>query len=165
LDLAVDAGRSAVDIPIIGPAEAMLHLACMLGDRFGVLVYSETSHILNRRILKRYHMTHKVAATKICGFHLTEVADNREAFIRNFVEGARSLVQEHEVDVVLPMGITQCPVHVKPDWLSKEIGVPVVEGIGAPIRLAAMMASLGLRHSRKFWPRSPHFPAQAAKKS
>jgi hypothetical protein len=32
--------------------------------------------------------------------------------------------------------------------------VPVVEGIGAPIRLAAMMAGLGLRHSRVRWPKS-----------
>jgi hypothetical protein len=26
------------------------------------------------------------------------------------------------------MGITQCPVHIKPDWLMQELGVPVVEG-------------------------------------
>jgi hypothetical protein len=32
--------------------------------------------------------------------------------------------------------------------------VPVVEGIGAPIRMAAMLAGLGLRHSRKRWPKS-----------
>ena len=29
--------------------------------------------------------------------------------------------------------MSQCPVHIKPDWLSKELGVPVVEGItGVP---------------------------------
>jgi len=30
----------------------------------------------------------------------------------------------------------------------------VVEGIGAPIRVAAMLASLGLRQSRVRWPKS-----------
>lgn len=59
--------------------------------------------------------------------------------------------------MILPTGITQCPVHVKPDWLSDKLGVPVVEGIGAPIRLAAMFADLGLRHSRKYWPKSRSF--------
>src|ERR1700676_2806895 len=39
LDLGVDGGRSAVDIPVIAPTEAMLHIASLLGDRFGMIVY------------------------------------------------------------------------------------------------------------------------------
>jgi Asp/Glu/hydantoin racemase len=49
------------------------------------------------------------------------------------------------------MGISQCPVHIKPDWLMKELGVPVVDGIGSPIMMAALMGRLGLRHSRIRW--------------
>ncbi len=45
-------------------------------------------------------------------------------------------------------------MHIKPDWLSNELGVPVVEGIGAPIRVAAMLAGLGLSQSRVRWPKS-----------
>jgi hypothetical protein len=37
----------------------------------------------------------------------------------------------------------------------KELGVPVVEGIGAPIRFAAMLVSLRLNYSRVYWPKSP----------
>jgi Asp/Glu/hydantoin racemase len=48
-------------------------------------------------------------------------------------------------------------VHIKPDWLMQELGVPVVEGIGAPIRLAAMLVSLKLNYSRVYWPKSPLF--------
>src|SRR3977135_3199178 len=36
LDLGVDGGRSLVDIPIIGPCEAMFHIAAQLGERFGI---------------------------------------------------------------------------------------------------------------------------------
>jgi hypothetical protein len=45
--------------------------------------------------------------------------------------------------------------HFKPDFLMKELGVPVVEGIGAPIRLAHMLVHLKLNYSRTYWPRSP----------
>ena len=158
LDLAVDAARSVVDIPIVGPAEAMLHIACLLGGRFGVLVYSDTSLILCRRIVKRYEMTHKIAGWKTLGFALPDIIANRDQFVANFVSRARQLVEEDGADVLLPMGITQCPAD-SPDWLSEQLSVPVVEGIGAPIRLAAMLSGLGLRHSRKHWPRSPNFPA------
>jgi hypothetical protein len=41
-----------------------------------------------------------------------------------------------------PMGMMRCPVHIEPDWLMQQLGVPVVEGIGGRIRLAAMLVSL-----------------------
>jgi allantoin racemase len=44
-----------------------------------------------------------------------------------------------------------------PRWLMQELKVPVVEGIGAPIRLAGMLASLGLSHSRRRWRKSPTY--------
>jgi Asp/Glu/hydantoin racemase len=40
---------------------------------------------------------------------------------------------------------------MKPQWLMDELGVPVVEGIGAPIKMAAMLVALGLRQSRVRW--------------
>ena len=61
------------------------------------------------------------------------------------------MIEEDRADVIIPQGITQCPVQMKPDWLSRELGVPVIEGIGAPIKMAAMLASLGLRQSRVRW--------------
>ena len=73
--------------------------------------------------------------------------------MQNFVTEAKKLVVQG-AEVIIPMGVTQCPVHIKPDWLQEQLGVPVVEGIGAPIRLAAMLASLGLKQSRVRWPKS-----------
>ena len=42
-------------------------------------------------------------------------------------------------------------------WLMKELGVPVSESIGAPIRLAATFADLGSHHSRRRGPKSRSF--------
>ena len=39
----------------------------------------------------------------------------------------------------------------------QQLGVPVVKGIGAPIRFAATLISLKLNYSRKYWPKSPLF--------
>ena len=55
---------------------------------------------------------------------------------------------------IYPMGISQCPVHIKPSWLQEQLGVPVVEGIGTPIRMAGMLAGLGLSQSRVRWVKS-----------
>ena len=154
LDLGVDGGKSAVDIPVVGPTEAMLHMAALVGDRFGMLVYHRSLVPMSRAIVRRYGMESWVAGWRATGFDLPDIAANRETMIANFLAQARSLIDEDGANVILPMGITQCPVHMRPDWLQQQLGVPVVEGFGAPIRLAAALATLGVRPSRVRWPKA-----------
>ena len=78
--------------------------------------------------------------------------------VESFLAAARALIAEDGADVIIPQGITQCPVEMKPQWLTAELGVPVVEGIGAPIRVAAMLVALGLRQSRVRWPKQGSQP-------
>lgn len=154
LDLGVDGGRSAVDIPVIGPFESALHIASILGDRFGCVAYHELHFPVLQGIVRRYGMEHKVVGWGSSGFDLPDIAKNRDAMAETFVTAARKLIEEDGADVILPTGITQCPVHIDPKWLMEELGVPVVNGIGGPIRFAAMLVSLGLTHSRKRWMKS-----------
>jgi len=158
LDLGVDGGRSLVDIPIVGPCEAMFHVAAQLGDRFGVICYHES--VIPRQITQTrfYGMEPWIAGRRASGFKLKDIGANKDAMMKNFIAAARSLIEEDGADVILAHGITQCPVHLKPEPLSAELGVPVVEGIGAPIRMAAMLAGLGLKHSRRRWPKSQARP-------
>jgi allantoin racemase len=158
LDLGVDGGRSLVDIPVVGPCEAMFHIAAQLGDRFGIICYHEST--IPRQIVQTrlYGMEQWIAGRRASGFRLKDIGANKDVMIRNFIAAGRSLIDDDGADVIIAHGITQCPVHMKPDSLAKELGVPVVEGIGAPIRMAAMLAGLGLKHSRKRWPKSSARP-------
>lgn len=153
LDLGVDGGKSAVDIPVVGPMEAALHIACLLGDRFGLIIYHEKLLAFNRAIVRRYGMEERIVGFGVSGFDLPDLTAHREEVVQNFVKEAKKLVIAG-AEVIIPMGISQCPVLIKPDWLQAQLGVPVVEGIGAPIRLAAMLAGLGLKQSRVRWPKS-----------
>lgn len=74
LDLGVDAGRSVVDIPVIAPMEAMLHIACMLGNRFGLLMYHDKLLPLGYRLVERYGMEGKVVGWETSSFDLPDVA-------------------------------------------------------------------------------------------
>ena len=156
LDIGVDGGRSMVDILVLGPCETALHIASMVGDRFGCIVYHDTLIPMTESIVRRYGLQDRIVGYRASGFDLPDMAANHDAVVKNFVAAARSLIDRERADVIIPMGISQCPVHIKPDWLSRELGVPVVEGIGSPIRVAAAMASLGLKHSRRRWPKSPN---------
>jgi allantoin racemase len=154
LDLGIDGGKSAVNIPVVGPFEASFHVASLLGDRFGLIVYHPRTIPFTRALARRYQMESKIAGIRSVGFALPDIAANRDQMVQNFVAHARALIQEDGAEVIIPMGITQCPVHIKPDWLQEQLGVPVVEGFGAPIRMAGLLAGLCLKQSRVRWPKS-----------
>jgi allantoin racemase len=153
LELGVDGGKSAVDIPVIGPTEAALHVACLVGDKFGAIAYHESQLAFLRAIVRRYGMEERMVGFGVSGFDLPDLAAHHDQVVDNFVKAAKRLIGRG-AEVIFPMGISQCPVHIKPDWLQKELGVPVVEAIGAPIRMAALLVSLGLKQSRIRWPKS-----------
>src|ERR1044071_6021434 len=154
LDLGVDGGRSLVDIPIVGPCEAMFHVAAQLGDRFGIITYHESTIPRQITQTRMYGMESWIAGRRSSGFKLKDIASNKDAMIKNFLAAGRSLIDEDGADVIIPHGITQCPVHMNPYGLRKGLRVRVVEASGAPIRMAAMLVGLGLKHSRKRWPKS-----------
>lgn len=158
LDLGVEGGRSLVDIPVIAPYHAALHIASQVGDRFGVISYTAESTVKARMMTRHYGMEHFIAGYADSGTWLREMADKKAQMQESFIAAARKLIDVDGAEVIIPRGISQCPVHIDPDWLSDQLGVPVVECIGAPIRLAAMLAGLKLKQSRKRWPKSKSIP-------
>jgi allantoin racemase len=158
LDLGVDGGRSAVDIPVIAPLQAALHVAAQVGDRFGVVCYHPSAIPRHRAQTQAYGMENWIAGRRASGYYVQHIADNKDKMVESFLLAARALIEEDGAEVIIPQGITQCPVQMRPEWLSEQLGVPVVEGIGAPIRLAALLVSLGLRHSRVRWQKAGSQP-------
>ena len=151
LDIGVEGGRSAVDIPVVAPLQAVLHVAAQVGEHFGVVCYHPSAIPRHRAQCIAYGMESFIAGRRASGFYLQQIADNKDKMIESFLAAARALIAEDGADVIIPQGITQCPVQMKPAWLSAQLGVPVVEGIGAPIRMAALLAALGLKQSRVRW--------------
>ncbi len=153
LDLGVEGGRSAVNIPVVGPCQSLLHMAAQLGERFGIISYHDGQIPLFRAMIRRYGMESSVAGFATTGFRLVDMAAKAQAVAGLFLDCARRLVMEQGADVVIAMGISQCPLIVSAAEASAHAGVPVLEGMGTPIHVAATMARLGLAQSPVRWPR------------
>ena len=138
--------------------QATLHIAAQVGENFGIVCYHRSAIARHRAQTKAYGMEDWIAGRRASGFYLQHIADNKDKMVESFLRAARALIEEDGADVIIPQGITQCPVQIDPKWLAAELGVPVVEGIGAPIRMAALMVSLGLRHSRVRWQKAGSQP-------
>jgi allantoin racemase len=135
----------------VAPLQATLHVAAQVGERFGVMCYHTSAIARHRAQTRAYGMESFIAARRASGLYLQHIAANREQMVESLLTAARALINEDGADVIIARGISQCPLEMKPQWPIAELGVPVIEGIGAPIKMAALLVALGVTHSRVRW--------------
>jgi allantoin racemase len=119
LDPGVDAARRAVAIPVIGVAEATIAIARMLGAR--------PSRFFTRDI------------------PVERLGDDEEETARQLVAVGRSLVTGQGADVLVPNCSRLSPLALR---LSTAVSVPVLPNEPIGLKVAELIATLGLRRSR-----------------
>jgi Asp/Glu/hydantoin racemase len=70
-----------------------------------------------------------------------------------FIDVARELIDKHDAEIIVPMGVTMVPVQYSPEEMAKELGVPVMDALKTSIQTAEMMVRMGLTHSVRTYPR------------
>src|SRR5215469_8903488 len=94
LDIGVEGGRSAVDIPVVAPLQAVLHVAAQVGEHFGVVCYHASAIARHRAQTIAYGMERFIAGRRASGFYVQHIADNRDKMIESFLMAARALIEE-----------------------------------------------------------------------
>jgi allantoin racemase len=152
LDIAVDAGRCAVDIPIIGPFESSLHAASLVGTRVGLVAYTDHYLPMLYSLARQFGMSDFVVGANSVAIDPRDLMSHSpDEITQRLVAAGKTLITQNAADVIIPCGISLCPRYATPEWLSDQLGVPVVEGMGTPIHFAAACVRLGLKQSRLRW--------------
>jgi allantoin racemase len=157
LDIGVQAARTFLRIPIVGPLEAGLRLATFVGDRFGLITYHDHATAFQSSLARLYGLEDRIVRSQSLGISLYHLVDDPELVRRRFVEIGRQLVADG-AQVIIPAGVSMCPVWMTSESLGAEIGVPVVECVGAPIKIATALAQQGLVASRMRYPEANAIP-------
>lgn len=124
-DPALDAAREMVDIPVVGPRQASILLASMLGKKVSVIPPPFPVLDLRKNLDKTIETLKEIIKTSM----EKEGADA-------FVLGCLGL---------FGLGKT----------LRNELNVPVVDPAEAALKMAEVMVQLNLRHSRITYPKYP----------
>jgi Asp/Glu/hydantoin racemase len=148
--------RSLVDMPVIGYGEASFHLACMLGHRFGLLLFIDRMTPLYQEQLRNYGVESRCAAIRPAGFTFQDVLPafkEPERIIGRFQESARALIREG-ADVIIP-GEMPLNVLLASAGITRVDDVPILDGLAVTLKLAEALVDLrrtvGLSHSRHGW--------------
>ncbi|NGN66287.1 Asp/Glu/hydantoin racemase [Streptomyces sp. A7024] len=141
-----EGARELLDVPVVDITEAGAHLACLLGRRYGVLTTLDRSRAQIEDSLHTAGVGAHCAAVVGTGLGVLELeaALGSGAGMGRLAEAAdRARAAGAEVLVLGCAGLAG----VAPG-LQAKLGLPVVDGVTAGVRLAESLVTLGLGTSR-----------------
>jgi allantoin racemase len=147
-DPGLQASREIASIPVVGPGEASMLLALLLGDTFSILDVGTDRY-------RRYKPPRKVRELGLgsrfrsiwgTGVLVTELGQDSERIAQNILSVAKQVEREDEPDVLI-LGCTGLSTIA--DRISQALDVPVVDSSIAALRMAEALVKGGWTHSRK----------------
>lgn len=164
IDTVSDSGmyalRSRLSIPVIGPGQAAMHAACMLGQRFSVITMWDEWFHLYRKILSEYKLEARCASLRSIKTRpdLAELlAGKEEVIFKKLEQESLKAIDEDGADVIV-LGSTT--MHQSHGYLHEVLPVPVINPGQIAYKLCEVFLQLGLTHSKAAFP-SPEMPNDA----
>ncbi|MER7897545.1 aspartate/glutamate racemase family protein [Streptomyces sp. NPDC096046] len=135
--------RELVDVPVVDITEAAAHLACLLGRRYGVVTTLERSRGQIEDSLETAGVARNCAAVVGTGLNVLDIGDDERTETAFLAAAERACAAGAEVLVLGCAGMTGLQRVV-----GEKLGLPVVDGVAAAVRLAESLVALGLTTSR-----------------
>jgi allantoin racemase len=151
------AARELASIPVVGPAQASMHLAAMLGHCFSVLTVSEQDVPEVAERAARYGLAAKLASARPFGIPVLALDDDVDETVSALVEVAERAVCEDGAHVVIPgcTGLAGLASRIQAGLAERGCEVPVLDPPSVALKLAESLVDLGLSHSRRTYPSPP----------
>ena len=156
----VPAAKEAVTIPVVGEAEAAMHIASMVGRRFSFLLPGEESGSMRgghgalpiEDLARKYGFISKLASLRsVSSAGSLDFADPAEGLPQATLEQARLAVEEDGADAVIGYGSIEII-----GYLRQHLDVPVIDPIQSAAIMAETLARLRLAQSKRAFPKPAH---------
>lgn len=155
-DSGLDALRSRLNIPVVGPGTVGYHVAAMLGRRFSIISIWDGWEYVYHRTLAKYEMGHLVASIRSLAKvpDISRLLEGEESVLEDLRDLSLQCINEDGADVIV-LGSTT--MHQAAAYLASELPVPVISpGLWA-YKIAEGLVQFGMTHSRKAYPAPGQF--------
>ncbi|PLR36716.1 Asp/Glu racemase [Chimaeribacter californicus] len=140
------AARELATAPVIGIAEAAMHLATLVATRFSVVTTLPRTLVIARHLLHQYGFERHCAGLHAIDLPVLALEDGSglaQQRVRELCIAARD--QDGSGAVVLGCGGMADLART----LTDELGIPVIDGVSAAVKMVEALAALGLRTSKQ----------------
>lgn len=151
------AARELTRAPVIGIAEAAFHMATLISTRFSIVTTLGRTGIIAEHLLEQYGFAHHCRRVRAAEIPVLDLEDDGDAALTRLIEECERARDEDDIGaIVLGCG----GMADLTDTISREVGLPVVEGVTAAVKLAEALVGLGLgtsKHGDLAFPRPKPF--------
>jgi len=157
-DTGLDAARCVLDAPVVGIGEAACHMASLLAARFSVITTLARSVSPIEHNLVKYGLASRCARVRAAEVAVLDLEDPASDAYAHISKEIRTALKEDRSEAIVLgcAGMTDLAAR-----LSKEHGVPVIDGVGAAVKLVENLAVLGLKTSKRTTYAAPRTKAYA----
>jgi allantoin racemase len=144
-DPALEAVREITEVPVIGICEASLYIASLLAPNFSIITVIPRVIVPLQQLVAKYGLAQRLASIRVTNLSVEEFAKDLVAGQRALLDEGRKAVVEDRAESLL-LG---CAGMAGLDaMMEKELGVPVIDGVAAAVKLAEALVDLGKKTSK-----------------
>jgi allantoin racemase len=140
-----DGLQELITQPVVEICEAAAHAAMLIARSFAVVTTLQRSVPAIEDRLKLAGLTGRCASIRASGMTTLEVDADPLRAVRAIVGQARIAVREDHAEAICLGCAAMAGLE---EAITSELGVPVIDGIGAAVRLAEALVGLGLATSK-----------------
>jgi allantoin racemase len=144
-DPGIVAAKELCDIPVVGIAEAAMHVACMLGSKFTVLTTAKARIPSKELYVRNNGLESRLASVRAIGVSVVETTHEPEKTKEGVLAVARKAIDEDGAEVII-LGCAGMAGYAKE--LEQELGVPVLDPSTVALKVAEVMVDLQLKPSK-----------------
>jgi allantoin racemase len=153
-DTGLEAAREVATGPVVGMTEAALYAAALVAPVFSIVTLPPRTRIFAERVLWHAGLERRCPKVRAIDIAVLDCDDEAAVVMEPFVaEARRAILEDHAEAIVL--GCAGLQPLVEP--LSATLGVPVIEGVAAAVKLVEALLALRLKTSKRgAWGYPPH---------
>jgi len=139
------AARELACGPVVGIAEAAMHMATLVATRFSIVTTLPRTLVIARHLLRQYGFEHHCAALHAIDLPVLALEDGsgiaQEKVRARCIQAKR---EDGSGAIVLGCG----GMATLAQELTHELGLPVIDGVGAAVKMVESLVALGLSTSK-----------------
>ncbi len=144
-DTGLDAAREAAAGPVVGMTEAALYAAAMVAPVFSIVTLPRRTRVFAERVVLQAGLERRCGPVRAIDVDVLDCEDETSAVYDAFVAEARAAIRDDGAEAII-LGCAGLAPLVAP--LRDALGVPVIEGVAAAVKMVEGLVTLGLATSK-----------------
>lgn len=143
--------RELLDIPVVGPAEATIHTAAQVADRFSWLTILDETVPMSHEQAHEHHLSERCVSVRSVDAPVESIDHESTELVDRMVETCHLAVEEDGAEALFPgcMSLSFAQQH---ETVQDRLGVPFLDPASIALEQAASWARHGVVQSSKSYP-------------